>query len=339
MQENRVKQSKAAACPDRRVYKTGERPIAGFEFTPMMRLSEKSSCANEISCCGMRTDFPLRSVWQCWQSRSSLTRYTQIFSTIAPTRSGTYTSLTNNSSPTRQEQRQAAAIWRALKEFDEPSESVATDYSLFAAAAADLGALTVAPDFLLPLTNTFTAFVGEARAEMDLTSARITALNDFVRTKKRASNQLAQAQAALTSLSSVADLRVGILLGRQVFAKIVRTKKLAASGEAHPGFALNSVTETTLRYNVGHGYYGFVAFTNSTHYEQTEITSERTATIYEGTYTYNRTGLNTARVVLNGTGLTNTVVLEYRSPTNGAFTDRTTSAGRVQSRRGTFTLN
>ena len=261
--------------------------------------------------------------------------YTNFLNDTSNTLAVAYTSLTDNPSPTRQEQRDAASIERALKEFRKPSASVVTDYSLFVTATAHLGALAM--DFLPSLTNSFAAFIGEAQAEIDLTAARIALLNDFVRTKKAASNRLAQAQAAVDSISSPPDTRRDIRAGRQVFVKIVAANKLAAIGEMRPGFAPDSILGLRLSYAIAHGPSGFVAFTNSTQYEQAEG-SGHVVTTDEGTYTYDRTGLNTAQLVLHGSGLTDTVKLAYRSSTSGILTSQIVSGGGAQSRRGTFTL-
>lgn len=211
------------------------------------------------------------------------------------------------------------------------------DCGLFAAATARLGALALTPEFLPPLTNALAAFVGEAQAEINLTTDRISALNDFVRAKKLASNQLAQAQTALNSINPLTDVRRGTRIGWRTFLKIAKANRLAAIAEMHPGFAPDSLFEMRISYRVAHGPYGFYGFTNSTQYEQTESTGERTATTDEGTYTYDRTGLNTASLVLNGTGITNTMRLAYRSRTNGVFKVRSGSGRKTQ--LGTFTMD
>jgi hypothetical protein len=64
--------------------------------------------------------------------------YTNFLNDGSNTLAGAYASLTNNPSLTRQEQRDATAIQRALKEFRKSSVSVAMDCSLFRAATAQL---------------------------------------------------------------------------------------------------------------------------------------------------------------------------------------------------------
>ena len=295
--------------------------------------------------CGKRY-FMVRTACQCRfaiglamlaMTCSSQALHTNFLNDCSNTLAGAYTLLTNNPSPTRQEQRAARRISRALKEFRKPSASVAIDCRLFATATARLGELTLSPDFLPSLTNALVAFVGEAQAEIQLTAARITALNDFVRAKKLASTQLDQAQVALNSINPLADVRRGSRVGRRVFLRIMRANRFAEIAEMHPGFAPDSIIGMRVSYGVTRGPNGFYAFTNSTQYEQAEITSERSATTDEGTYAYTRTGLNTAYLVLNGTGITNTMKLAYRSRTNGAFKVRTGSGRKTQS--GTFAVD
>ncbi|HWN95143.1 MAG TPA: hypothetical protein VNT99_08930 [Methylomirabilota bacterium] len=239
--------------------------------------------------------------------------------------------LTNNA----EEVRAAATIGRVLKDLSKPSTTVITDYNLFTSAALKLGPLISQPTFFLLGSNVFQGFTNDAMLIAATTSARVAALNDFVRAKKQASNQLASALAIFNRLSTL-DAKVQILVGRQLMAKLAAAIRLVTAGELNPGFALNSmVPGHNLNYSVTRGPAGIIYFNNDVQYTQTESVTN----VEAGTYTYARDGLHSADLVLNGPDSTNTVQLKYRSSTNGTFTARNRQDGRTESRRGTFTLD
>jgi hypothetical protein len=277
------------------------------------------------------------------RARADCTNYVAEIQDAVSTATGllsvAYHDLTNNPAPTIAQRRQAAAIKRAFVDLKKPTAPPAVSYKFFVAATLHLGSLASQPPFSEAGSNIFKAFMNETRAEIDCTSERITTLNNFVRTKKPASNQLEQAQAALDSISSLAEARAGLFVGRRVFAKIDAANKLAAIAEAHPGFAPNSVVGANFDYGVVHGHSGYVAFTNSTQWEGGESTGPRVFTTDEGTYLYDRTGLNTAQLVVFGSGITRTAHLTFRSSTDGTFTATDATAAGVQRLRGDFALH
>jgi hypothetical protein len=262
--------------------------------------------------------------------------YTNYLDVVSNTLTIAYSVLTNEPAPTRVQKQQIALIGRALKTLAKPSTSVAGDYALFVKAATQLGPIGNDPLFLTLGTNVFQSFTNEAQAEIVATGDRIAALSDFVRTKKPASNQLAQAQRTLDSISSLTDIRLALVVARQVFTKIVAANRLAATGEAHPGFAADSLIGKSF-VHTEHGNTGTVHFDDDTNATETDDEGTRT-----DTYTYTRTGLNTGTLVLNDSGGgsgTTTVKIHFTSATGGTFTFRHVGDDGNDSGSGTFTLN
>jgi hypothetical protein len=266
--------------------------------------------------------------------------YTNYLDVVSNTLAGVYSVLTNDPSPTRVERQQIALIGRALNTLAKPSTSVADDYALFVKAAIQLGPIGRDPAFLALGTNVFQVFTNEAQAEIVATGDRIAALSEFVRSRKAASNQLAQAQRTLNSISSLTDIQLALVVGRQVFTKIVAANRLAAIGEAHPGFAPGSVIGKTLTHTEN-GHTGTLHFddaTNATNTEEGETPEVQS-------YTWTRTGLNTATLELThsceggGTGTT-TVKIHSTSATGGTFTAHNVDCdGSTGNQRGTFTID
>lgn len=260
--------------------------------------------------------------------------YTNFLDTASNTLSSAYHSLTNTATNAVQ-RREAATILRALRDLSKPSTSVAGDYSLFIAAATHLGPLAFTPQFEVIGSNTFLLFTNEAQAQIDAAEIRVAALNDFVRNKRPASNAVVRAQATLDSIPTLTNPQIGILLVRQVFAQVATANRLAAFGETHSGFALNSVIGKNLTHTE-RGETGDIFFNNDV--QATEDT------LLDTTYTYTRTGLNTATLVLvkndGGGDSTTTVKLRFTSATGGTFTFRNVdSDGGVETGSGTFTIN
>lgn len=251
----------------------------------------------------------------------------------------TYHDLTNNPSPTPLQRHQAGLIKRAIADLSKPAATPADAYKLFFNAAQHLGPLALQSPFADFGSNIFNVFTNEAQAEIDCTTERVGALNSFVRTKKPASNQLAQAQATLNSIHTLTDPRIALLVARQVFVKIVAANKQAAIGEAHPGFAADNVIGLTLEHTERGGM-GTVHFDDATQASETDSDGNSTPT-----YTWTRTGLNTATLVLTndeGGGLTSTTTVKIRfsSTTTGTFTFRNVdSDNSVNVGSGRFTLN
>jgi len=244
-----------------------------------------------------------------------------------------------NGTPTAQQTREAKAIARALTTLSLPATNTSQGYGLFLKAAQQLGPLALQGQIGLAGSNVFSAFTNQAQAEIDCTAERVGALGEFNRSKRPASNQLAQAQRTLNTIHTLSNPQVALLLGRQVYLKIVLANKLAAIGEAHPGFAPDGVIGKTLTHTE-RGDTGTVEFINDT--EANEIPANDPA--HSSTYMYDRNGLNSAALKLTfpgdptGTNTTN-VKLKFLSSTNGTFTFKFEDAdGSTGSGNGRFSI-
>ena len=237
------------------------------------------------------------------------------------------TTLTNPEDKT-----QSNTVAKALKALSKPSTSVAEDYNLFVAAALKLGPLAFQPPFGEIGSNTFVFFLNTAAGQIGDTAARIAALNDFVKTKKAASNNLAQAAATLNAASTNSDPQLALLQGRQVFTKIATANRLAAVGEAHSGFAADSLNGKLLTHTEPNSS-GTVLLLPSGDFKENGHADP------DGTFTYTRTGLNTGTLVLNNNdGDVTTVYLKFTTTTDGKYTGRIESVDGNESIKGTFTL-
>jgi hypothetical protein len=243
-----------------------------------------------------------------------------------------------NGTPTAQQTREAKAIARALATLSLPATNTSQNYGLFLKAATQLGPLALQGAIGLAGSNVFSAFTNQAQAEVDCTAERVGALGEFNRSKRPASNQLAQAQRILNSIAS-ANPQVALLLGRQIYLKIVLANKLAAIGEAHPGFAPDGVAGKTLTHTE-RGNSGTVQFINDTEANE----ESENDPLHMSTYMYDRNGLNTAVLSLtspgDGGGEDVTIAkLKFLSSTNGTFTFRFEDAdGSSGSGSGRFSL-
>jgi hypothetical protein len=266
--------------------------------------------------------------------------YTNFLNDAVGALTAQYNTLTSNPTPTRMERQAIARIQHAFKDLSKPSTSVAGDYNLFLAAALHLGPIAFSPDFAPIGSNVFKAFTNEAQAEIFATQARIAALSDFVRVKRAASTQITQAQGSLNGISSLTDPRLALIVGRLVFAKIVVANKLAAIGEAHPGFAPDSVVGKTITHHEN-GKTGMVHFDDATNATQTH----NDGSMDTSSYTWTRTGLSTATLVVHepcdggGTGTT-TVKIHFTSATGGTFSAHDVECdGSTHNQAGTFTID
>ena len=264
--------------------------------------------------------------------------YTNYLDSVSNTLTFVHAILTNDPSPDASERRQIALIGRALRTLSLPSTTVAGDYKLFVKAAMQLGPIAEDPMFLELGTNVFDAFTNEAQVQIIAAGDRIAALNDFVGVKRAASNQVRQAQATLDRIPTLTDIRLALVVGRQVFNKINVANRLAAIGEAKPGFATDSVIGKTLAHEE-RGNSGTVHFDDATNATQTETGGTPEA----ATYTWTRTGLNTATLVITaedeGGPSVTTVKLKFTSATGGTFTFRNDSDGGLETGSGTFTID
>ncbi len=260
--------------------------------------------------------------------------YTNYLDSVVGALAFKYSQLTNDPSPTADERQQIARIGKALRTLAKPSTNVAGDYGLFLTAATQLGPIAQDPAFLEIGSTVFTSFTNEAQAEIIATGDRIAAQNQFVVTRRAASNNLNQAQNSLNRIPTLDDIQQGLLLGRQVFSKIRTANRLAAIGEAKAGFAANSLAGLRLRHTEGTNS-GNIYFNNNVDATQTEADGDQAIT-----YTYERTGLNTGTLVLNqGAEGTTTVKLRLTSPGAGKFTFRHVNLDdSVENGQGTFTL-
>ena len=259
--------------------------------------------------------------------------YTNYLDVAVATLTGVSNELANIPEPTKEHKKQLAAVKKALKDLSKPSDSVAQDYNLFVLAVVHLGDLAEDPLFDQIGTNAFNTFIAEAAAEGGAIEARINALNEFVTVKKAASNQLAKAEATFETLSTETNKQRGLLLGRQLFTRLVAANKLAAKGEAHSGFAADSVLGGTLHHEEGDNS-GDVAFTGATTGTQTETGGSPQDIGYD----YDRTGLNTATLRIEEPSGTNTVKLTFTSTSTGKFTFKFVGNEGNDSGRGTFAL-
>jgi hypothetical protein len=228
---------------------------------------------------------------------------------------------------------EAKALIKALKTLAKPSASVAQDYALFVSASLKLGQFGLSDPNLLSIgSNTFLFFLDTADEQIHATANRIAALNDFVKTKKAASNQLAQARATMTAAETNANLQLALSQGRVVFAKIATANRLAAIGEAHSGFAPESLDGKLLSYT-GRNSSGTEELSPSGTFKE----NGNPAPI--GTFTYTRTGLNSGTLVLNyAAGAVTTAQLNFKTTTGGNFTAHTEEPAGEDNDNGTFTL-
>lgn len=261
--------------------------------------------------------------------------YTNYLDAVVAALNFQYNALTNDPAPTPSERQQIALIGRALRTLAKPATNVIGDYNLFVTAATQLGPIASDPQFLTLGTNVFNAFTNEAQAQIGATGERIAALNHFVPTKRGASNNLRQAQLTLDRIPTLSNTQLALVLGRQVFSKIGAANRLAARGEANPGFAADSVAGTSITHMNRGGGFGTITFVDATNYTEIDDGSE----LGGGTYTYTRTGLNTAILVINGVTpevFTVTVKLTFTAANAGKFSAR--EAGNPTAGTGTFTI-
>jgi hypothetical protein len=228
---------------------------------------------------------------------------------------------------------EAKALNKALKALAKPSASVAQDYDLFVSASLKLGQFGLSdPNLFLIGSNTFVFFLNSADEQIDATAARIAALNDFVKTKKAASNQLAQARATLTAAETNANLQLALSQGRVVFTKITTANRLAAIGEAHSGFAPDSLDGKLLSF-AGRDSSGTEELSPSGTFKENGNSAP------DGTFTFTRSGLNSGTVVLNyDNGAVTTAQLNFKTTTSGKFAAHTEDTDGEDNDNGTFTI-
>lgn len=138
-----------------------------------------------------------------------------------------------------------------------------------------------------------------------------------------------QAETALLSLTQTTNLLQAMPAVRLAFVKLANADKLITKAESQPGLARESLVGLTLNHRGG-GATGTVTFADAVNYSSSDGT---------GTYTYKRTGLNTATLVMHANdGGTTTVKITYTTATSGRFSFHLVSPGDNGSGSGTFTL-
>ena len=243
-----------------------------------------------------------------------------------------------STSPDAAAKLEARALGRALRDLSRPTATVAQDYSRFFLATLHLGKFA----FTDPILNAggvvaFTNFMTDAFVQHLLLTLTNESLNPFVRTKKAASNVLVQAGALLQANALETNQSAGLLRGNRIFSKLVQAEKLVGYGLTHQGFAPNEtdLSGATLEY-VQRDEAGTIVFNSATGFTQTTP-----AETIQGDYTYIRTGLNTATIVLtelNG-GSTTTVRITFTSSGAGRYTLRFVGPSEGGRGAGRFTFN
>ena len=139
----------------------------------------------------------------------------------------------------------------------------------------------------------------------------------------------------MLSLHGITNQQQALLVGRVIYVKLDLANRLVTLGEAHSGFAADSVVGKSFRHQKDGGTPGTEHFDDAT-----MVTDSPDGGVSKtGHFTYRRTGLNTARLVLH-LGGTITVKLSFISTTGGTFTaQRVAPDGTVKNGNGTFTLN
>lgn len=253
-----------------------------------------------------------------------------------------YATLTNTPPPLdRDQQRVRMALTRALRDLRRPSTSVSGDLTIFIQLATHLLPLqeqAEVADVGTAMTNAFQAFIYEAGTEVGALASRVSALSPFHPARRGASNQVVQAQSALENVVTAPNAQVAIIYTRLAFAKIAAATRILKTAEAHPGFAPNSVIGLTLRHREARE-------TGSVHFDDamtaTDTNDKPGDTPRVVGYTYTRSGMNTAILVLtddNEGSSTTTVKLTFKSATGGTFTFRDESDEGVQTGSGAFTI-
>ena len=234
---------------------------------------------------------------------------------------------------------EARALGRALRDLSRPTATVAQDYSRFFLATLHLGKFA----FTDPILNAggvvaFTNFMTDAFVQHFLLTLTNESLNPFVRTKKAASNALVQAGALLQANALETNQSAGLLRGNRIFSKLVQAEKLVGYGLTHQGFApADGTLEGGKIEYAERGETNTVDFTDATNYIQAA-----NGEITVGTYTYTRTGLNTATIVLTEigpSGSVTTVKVTFTSTTAGRYAFRFVNTSESRRGAGRFTFS
>ncbi len=231
-----------------------------------------------------------------------------------------YGALTNSSLPSYN-LKEARAVAVALRDLKRPSISVAQDYDRFFLAVLHLGDYAFTDPVLTGAGAAMSGqFLADAYAQIIDLSRRTNDLNRFVVTRNAASRQIDQAFGLLlinianSGDTSKTNQQAALLRGRRIFSKLVLAERLVVRGEARQGFA-PTVLEvgSTLAYTNRVGG-GRITIKESDGYEDVNTVESQV-----GTYSYTRTGLNTATLILTelGGGRVTTHKVTFRNATTG----------------------
>jgi hypothetical protein len=242
-------------------------------------------------------------------------------------------------------------LGKAAKDFQKPSTSVAGDYKIFLAVATHLMPLEslVDPGSSGALggasSNAFTNFVIYAVTKIDELSARIESVTPFQGVRRAASNQVAGAIRSMTIVATTSNINVGILALGAALNKLAMAEKLTARAEANQGFALDSIAGMDLTHTTTHEqgtiYLGEIGEDAHGPYHSYPLDDPEGD---YGVYSYTRTGLSTATLVLQNQksedGSTTTVKLRFTSKAEngsaeGTFSGKNSNDGPV---KGAFTV-
>ena len=236
--------------------------------------------------------------------------------------SGYYSVLTNT--PSLEAKKEARALLVALRDLKRPSTSVAQDYDRFFLAVLHLGNYAFTDPVLTGAGAAMSQqFLAHAFTNILQLSDRTNALNRFVVTRHAASRQIDQAFGLLlinianAGDTSKTNLQASLFRGRRIFSKLVLAEKLVVRGEARQGFAPSVLyVDSILAYTNRVGG-GRITIKESDGYEDVNTVESQV-----GTYSYTRTGLNTATLILTelGGGRVTTHKVTFRNATTGTYT-------------------
>lgn len=228
----------------------------------------------------------------------------------------------------------AKALSRSLRTLSKPSASTAQDYKLYFSATLQLGQFAFTDPVLNEAgTQLFMAFMMDANVQIQETAARIEALNQFVRTKKSASNNLAQAAALLNANMGETNVTVALLRGLRLFSKLTTAQRLTTIGENNQGNAPGTLIGGTFRFSERNEV-GRIEF------------HESVAVLFDGdseegeemNYEYDRTGLHTGTITLTSGERVITVKATFREELTGRFTYKDEGGEETSKGAGLFEL-
>lgn len=246
---------------------------------------------------------------------------------------GYYGLLTN--SPLPEHKKEARAVAVALRDLKRPTTTVAQDYDRFFLAVLHLGKYAFEDANLVAAGDVVAVnFIGDAVAKVQDLSVRTNFLNQFVVTRKAAMQNINEAYALIVANVSETNKQTALVRGRRIFTKLTTAEKLVVKGEARQGFAPSVLYVGSTLVHSDRGGDGTITIKESDEYE--DANTEETLA---GQYSYVRTGLNTATLILseNGGGV-NTVKLIFKNATEGRYTFRFEKGVDKERGAGRFTF-